>query len=191
MNKLGGVWVDDRPPLLQQERRHAPPTDYANIDLQPGYQHLTGKQALDFVRFRHTDSDLFRARAPAAVRRRAMRQQVSQVARPLDQLLGIVNDGHPSSLRRGRRAAGATLNLSDIKRYAAFARHLPHGHVFQVKIQNVIGYNELSASQSIDRPARVQQFMNPDVQASTDRDRTSRSAASSQAAQARRSRRSR
>ena len=35
-------------------------TDYSSIDLQPGYQKLCGAQALQFVRFRHTDSDLVR-----------------------------------------------------------------------------------------------------------------------------------
>jgi LCP family protein required for cell wall assembly len=34
---------------------------YAEIDLHPGYQKLCGKQALDYVRFRHADSDLVRA----------------------------------------------------------------------------------------------------------------------------------
>ena len=59
MNKLGGVWVDiDRRYYNQNTGSVA--TNYANIDLQPGYQQMTGKKALDFVRFRHTDTDLFR-----------------------------------------------------------------------------------------------------------------------------------
>ena len=35
-------------------------TGYSSIDVQPGYQKLCGVQALQFVRFRHTDSDLVR-----------------------------------------------------------------------------------------------------------------------------------
>ena len=35
-------------------------TGYSSIDLEPGYQTLCGAQALQFVRFRHTDSDLVR-----------------------------------------------------------------------------------------------------------------------------------
>jgi polyisoprenyl-teichoic acid--peptidoglycan teichoic acid transferase len=34
--------------------------NYAAINLQPGYQRLCGEEALDFVRYRHTDSDIFR-----------------------------------------------------------------------------------------------------------------------------------
>jgi LCP family protein required for cell wall assembly len=34
---------------------------YATIDVKPGYQKLCGQDALDYVRFRHEDSDLVRA----------------------------------------------------------------------------------------------------------------------------------
>lgn len=34
---------------------------YAEIDIKPGYQELCGQRALDYVRFRHADSDLVRA----------------------------------------------------------------------------------------------------------------------------------
>jgi LCP family protein required for cell wall assembly len=34
---------------------------YAEIDIRPGYQELCGQRALDYVRFRHADSDLVRA----------------------------------------------------------------------------------------------------------------------------------
>jgi LCP family protein required for cell wall assembly len=36
-------------------------TNYSNIDLQPGYQLLNGTDALEFARFRHSDSDFYRA----------------------------------------------------------------------------------------------------------------------------------
>jgi LCP family protein required for cell wall assembly len=35
-------------------------TDYSSIDIQPGYQKLCDRNALAFVRFRHTDSDIVR-----------------------------------------------------------------------------------------------------------------------------------
>ncbi|HEX8101051.1 MAG TPA: LCP family protein [Solirubrobacteraceae bacterium] len=35
--------------------------NYAAIDIKPGYQKLCGQDALDYVRFRHTDNDLVRA----------------------------------------------------------------------------------------------------------------------------------
>jgi LCP family protein required for cell wall assembly len=162
VNKLGGVWVDiDR--RYYNRNTGSIETNYANIDLQPGYQHLTGKKALDFVRFRHTDSDLFRlARQQSFVS--AMRQQVSHSLGPTS-IPGLVNEiTHHQYVEVAR--GGRELNLNDIYRYATFAWHLPHGHVFQVKIHNIFGQNELETAQSnIDEA--VQQFMNPDVRAST------------------------
>jgi LCP family protein required for cell wall assembly len=162
VNKLGGVWVDiDR--RYYNKNTGSSETNYANIDLQPGYQHMTGKQALDFVRFRHTDSDLFRlARQQLFVS--AIRQQVAHSLGPTS-IPGVVNEiTHHQYVEVAR--GGRELDLRDIYKYATFAYGLPHGRVFQVKIQGVTGYNELSASQSsIDQA--VQQFTNPDVGAST------------------------
>jgi len=36
-------------------------TNFASIDIQPGYQQLCGQPALDYARYRHTDSDIVRA----------------------------------------------------------------------------------------------------------------------------------
>src|SRR5207247_20388 len=76
VNKLGGVWMDiDR--RYYNKNVGTGSTNFANIDLQPGYQRMTGKKALDFVRFRHTDSDLFRlARQQQFVS--AARQQIAK-----------------------------------------------------------------------------------------------------------------
>jgi LCP family protein required for cell wall assembly len=60
VRQLGGVW-------LPVDRRYynrnvgTAETNYANIDLKPGYQRLDGDQALAFARYRHDDSDLVRA----------------------------------------------------------------------------------------------------------------------------------
>ncbi|HET6866970.1 MAG TPA: LCP family protein [Solirubrobacteraceae bacterium] len=44
-------------------------TNYSSIDIEPGYQKLCGADALSFVRFRHTDSDVVRqARAQDFIR---------------------------------------------------------------------------------------------------------------------------
>jgi len=61
VNRLGCFYVDvdrryfnnNQPPVLS-------PTNYATIDLRPGYQRLCGQDALDFVRFRHLDTDIVR-----------------------------------------------------------------------------------------------------------------------------------
>ena len=59
---IGGVYVDvDRSYYNDND----PPTDakdpYATIDVPSGYQLLKGRDALDYVRYRHTDNDFVRA----------------------------------------------------------------------------------------------------------------------------------
>jgi LCP family protein required for cell wall assembly len=61
VDKLGCFYVDidrryfndNRPPVQS-------PTNYATIDIKPGYQKLCGQDSLDFVRFRHLDTDIVR-----------------------------------------------------------------------------------------------------------------------------------
>src|SRR5436309_5323280 len=77
VNKLGGVYIDvDR----RYFNNHTGPFGYAAINLQAGYQKLNGKQALDFVRYRHTDNDLFRnARQQMFVR--AVKEQIARFSK--------------------------------------------------------------------------------------------------------------
>jgi LCP family protein required for cell wall assembly len=54
---LGCVYVDiDR----RYFNDRGGPGGYATIDIQPGYQKLCGRDALDYVRYRHTDNDIVR-----------------------------------------------------------------------------------------------------------------------------------
>jgi polyisoprenyl-teichoic acid--peptidoglycan teichoic acid transferase len=59
VDSLGCVYVnvDHR---YFNENNGTPETDYTSINLQPGYQKLCYENALDYVRYRHTDSDFVR-----------------------------------------------------------------------------------------------------------------------------------
>jgi polyisoprenyl-teichoic acid--peptidoglycan teichoic acid transferase len=50
------------------------PGGYATINLKPGYQKLCGKDALDYVRYRHTDDDFVRAQRQQEFLRQAKDQ---------------------------------------------------------------------------------------------------------------------
>jgi LCP family protein required for cell wall assembly len=50
------------------------PGGYATIDINPGYQKLCGNDALDYVRYRHTDSDLVRGARQQDFIRQMLRQ---------------------------------------------------------------------------------------------------------------------
>jgi polyisoprenyl-teichoic acid--peptidoglycan teichoic acid transferase len=55
---IGGVYVDiDRDYFNDKSSGE----NYATIDVDPGYQRLKGRDALDYVRYRHTDNDFVRA----------------------------------------------------------------------------------------------------------------------------------
>jgi LCP family protein required for cell wall assembly len=156
VDQLGGVWMDvDR--RYYNRNVGSAATNFANINLQPGYQQLGGGSALEFVRYRHTDSDLYRL----ARQQQFVRAFKEQVAKNFDvtKLQGIV-----STVTHNVEVAACKACLSDttVLRYALFAATLPNGHFFQDRINGVEGYSELHASSSSIHDA-VNQFVNPDV----------------------------
>lgn len=160
VNKLHGVYMN-----VDRRYYNPPGTGYATIDLHPGYQKLDGGQALDYVRYRHTDSDIYRT----------ARQQLfldalkSRLARNLSlteipQIIGAIK-GNVEIARGG----GGPPSMSEIQSYAGLAYGLPPGHLFRnaldpSQLQNIDvgGASELTTSQAnID--AVVQSFLHPDV----------------------------
>jgi polyisoprenyl-teichoic acid--peptidoglycan teichoic acid transferase len=59
VNELGCPYVDIDRRYFNDNSGYGP--DYATIDIKPGYQKLCGQDALDYVRFRHEDTDIVRA----------------------------------------------------------------------------------------------------------------------------------
>ena len=159
VDKLGGVWMDvDRRYYNKNTGSYL--DDYANINLQPGYQKLSGQQALDFVRFRHTDSDLYRlARQQEFVR--AFREQVAQ-SFSFEKLPSLVST-ITKNIEVGE--GGHSLAGNQVISYALFAQSLPGGHLFQDKIENVQCSLGCQAS-TADIQAAVNQFQSPDVESS-------------------------
>jgi LCP family protein required for cell wall assembly len=162
VNEIGGIWIDvDR--TYYNKNVGTAATDYSNIDLQPGYQLLGGGAALAFVRFRHTDSDLYRlAREQEFVR--AVKEQVADNFNPL-RLPGLV-----SAVTSNIHLASKTrVSDSTVLEYALFGATLPAGHVYQVSISAaqlsavlVGGADELGATpQTIEQA--VSQFEHPEV----------------------------
>jgi LCP family protein required for cell wall assembly len=157
VNNVGGVYVDvDR----RYFNDNSGSDQYATINLQPGYQKLTGGAALDYARFRHTDSDIHRnARQQAFVK--SLKQQVS-ASISLTKLPGIINV-ITDTVEVGRGGKGK-LDVGEVLGYARFLYELPSGHFFQTQIDGLTGYAELEApTESIQ--AAVRDFLNPDVDA--------------------------
>jgi polyisoprenyl-teichoic acid--peptidoglycan teichoic acid transferase len=71
VNAIGCVYVDVDHRYFHQNGPYASASDYAEINLQPGYQALCGFDALSFARYRHTDNDIVRAARQQAFLREA------------------------------------------------------------------------------------------------------------------------
>ncbi len=153
VNTLGGVWIDVDRRYLNTDTG---PYGYASINLQPGYQRLSGGSALDFVRFRHTDSDLFRvARQQLFVQ--AMKEQVKQ-SFDLSNALAIIkaaSDNVAVGIGGGKK-----VDLNFVLSWGQFIYGLPGGHFCQAKIADLTGASDLTASQD-NISAAVQQFTTP------------------------------
>src|SRR6476469_9366367 len=159
VDKVGGIWMDvDR--RYYNKNTGSYYNNFANINLQPGYQKLTGQQALDFVRFRHTDSDLTRvARQQQFVR--AFKEQVAHsiTYTRIPHLVSTIT----KNIEVGE--GGHALQLDQVISYALFAQSLPGGHLFQEKIENVDCSSGPCLASSSDIQQAVDQFQTPDVAA--------------------------
>jgi LCP family protein required for cell wall assembly len=163
VDRVGGVWVDvDR--RYFNKNVGTSETNFADINLWPGYQKLNGRRALEYVRYRHTDSDLYRiARQQQFVK--AMKQQVSKnfsVFKAL-KVVGAIT----RNVEIGQPEGSGSLGKA-IKSYALFAYGLPSGRFFQSKIEGLQDYDPAGAqvyAPETSIHSAVQEFTNPDVEA--------------------------
>jgi LCP family protein required for cell wall assembly len=159
VNKMHGVY-------MQVDHRYintqGGPSGFATINLEPGYQKLDGQQALDFVRFRHTDSDLYRlARQQLFLEALKDRLASSMSLTSIPPIIGALK--HNIEIARG---GGGAPGLKEIESYAGLASNLGGGHLFRVQIPNLVDCGFLNA-QVCSTPADIQtavtSFLHPDV----------------------------
>jgi LCP family protein required for cell wall assembly len=158
VDKLGGVWMDiDRRYFNNNAGRSE---TFPPIDLMPGYQKLTGRQALSFVRYRHTDSDLYRIERQRLFMR-ALKERLSSSFKltAIPKITGVVR----RNVKIGQ-GGNKALDPDVFRGWAFFALQLPPGRVFQSKIQGLTGYNKLTTDPS-NIQAAVEEFQTPDVDA--------------------------
>lgn len=97
VNFLGCVYTDVDRRYYHSNAGLPPSAQYAEIDIQPGYQRLCGQRALDYVRFRHADSDLVRAARQQDFLRNAKSQVgTSRLLDDLEPLAEIFGDSTES-----------------------------------------------------------------------------------------------
>ncbi|HKI92701.1 MAG TPA: LCP family protein [Gaiellaceae bacterium] len=159
VNKLHGVYMNvDR-------RYYVPPhSGYAQINLHPGYQKLDGGQALNFVRYRHTDSDIYRlGRQQLFLDALKSRLAGHLALTDIPKIIGAIK----GSVEIARGGGGAP-QMSEIQSYAGLAYGLPPGHLFRDAIDASLlqpygaAGAELTTSQSVIDDV-VNKFLHPDV----------------------------
>jgi LCP family protein required for cell wall assembly len=131
VDRLHGVYMNI-------DRRYYIPlhTGVSAINLQPGYQKLDGGRALEYVRFRHFDSDIYRTG----------RQQlfIEALKSRLKQTFSIFElPGLMGALKRNievARGGGGAVSFGELESYLGLAYHLPPGHL----LRNAIPLTELS-----------------------------------------------
>ena len=157
VDRLNGVWIDVDRRYFNNNKDGG--DNYAEINLWPGYQRLKGWQALDYVRFRHTDSDLYRvARQQAFVKSVKQAVNASYKPRSVPKIVGAMR----KNVEVGQ--ASGEVSVSTLASYALFVYGLESGHFHQVKIGGLTGANELTTDPSNIRAA-VEEFVKPDVDA--------------------------
>ncbi|MBA3717598.1 MAG: LCP family protein [Actinobacteria bacterium] len=167
VDKLGGIWIDvDRRYYHSNDNTSPGSIDrYSEINLFPGYQKLNGAQALAFVRYRHTDDDIYR-NARQQLFLKAVRQQIGKASiTDMPRILHAI----VSNLVVGRKGGGAP-SEDTIFNYAQWLYGLPKGNIFQVKLTGLTnGYSDSLGSvvnyDSTAMAAAIRDFQHPDVAA--------------------------
>ena len=114
INAIGCVYTD----VDHRYYNNTAVTDYSSIDIQPGYQKLCGADALSFVRFRHTDSDIVRnARQQDFIRWAKGQFSQSQILSQRGNLLGIF--GNNAKTDHNLHTTDGLINLFDLVAFSA------------------------------------------------------------------------
>ncbi len=118
IDAIGCVYVDVDQRYYHSNIGLAASAQYAEIDINPGYQMMCGTRALDYVRYRHTDSDLVRG---------ARQQDFLRQIRSQYDANDFINDPHKLTRIIGRRmqtdkdlqSASALIKLAQLVAFSA------------------------------------------------------------------------
>jgi LCP family protein required for cell wall assembly len=164
VSDMGGVYIP-----VDQNYQHSNaglPTSetYSEIHIDPGYQLLTGPNALAFARYRHTDSDFYRN-----ARQQLFLHQFEQAAAnrfhgisvtDLPTIVRLIDDVSKNLEFTGRNKP----SLSTMRQYAALIYSL-HGHIVTTRLTQettaVIGGADVVQDPTSDMQHTVYLFKHP------------------------------
>lgn len=153
VSAIGGVYlpIDAR---YHHRNDGTAANNFANIDLQPGYQRVGREQALAWVRYRHTDNDFYRA-ARQQVFLREVKRQVAHEAD--DRLVDLV--------RLGARATTTDVNSpASLLGLARFGTGLASSRIYRFTLpgaDQTIGGAAVLVANDADRTRVVRRWVDP------------------------------
>ncbi len=149
INAIDCVYVDVDRRYFNSNEGLAPDQQFAEIDIQAGYQMLCGDRALQYVRYRHTDNDIVRAARQQDFLREA-RQKISaaRLFRDREELIDIFKKYTTSDIDN-------EFTMLDVLRTFLGAASAP---VKQIHFQGTLGYSYVTASNDQIQTA-VDQFL--------------------------------
>ena len=107
---LGCVYADIDRRYFNDNTGYGP--DYATIDIKQGYQKLCGRDSLDYVRFRHDDTDIVRAARQQEFLRQTKQQiGVTKLFERREELIKIFGENTQSDIR-GRATVIGLMKLA-------------------------------------------------------------------------------
>jgi polyisoprenyl-teichoic acid--peptidoglycan teichoic acid transferase len=99
---IGCVYTDVDRRYYHSNEGVPPSEQYAEINVTPGYQLLCGKKALDYVRYRHTDTDIVRsARQQDFLSAARQRVSVQDIVFDQSELIDVFTDYTTSDISEG------------------------------------------------------------------------------------------
>jgi LCP family protein required for cell wall assembly len=138
IDALGGVTIE-----VEKRMRYHDNWGDLHVDLQPGVQHLNGKQALGYVRYRHSDSDFHRIER----QQKFMRAVKARLKDPSVWMRA------PQVLAAGLRHTRTTMEFEQLLALALFARQLSDE---QIRTETLPVRNGLGTALLVQREAATQ-----------------------------------
>jgi len=152
---------------MNVDRRYyiAPHTGTSAINLHPGYQKLDGAQALSYVRYRHTDSDIYRnGRQQLFLDALKSRLKTGLSIFDAPKLIGDLKNNVEIA-----RGGGGPPTTAEIESYLGLLYGLPAGHLFRNAVPlNDFSYPQIGGADVVTAPpsavaAAVHSFLHPNV----------------------------
>ncbi len=165
VNDIGGVYVP-----VDQNYQHSNaglPTSetYSAISVAPGYQLLSGQNALSFSRYRHNDSDFYRNARQQTFLRQFQQAMVNRFhgfhLSDLNAIHNVLDD-----ISNNVDITGNNINLSTIQDYAGLISKI-HGHIVSARLSGETTADINGASVVTDSPSdihrAVYEFLHPQL----------------------------